>query len=72
MYNGVMDIGTLTEIFAQYGVIGLIIIAFFVLVFWVLKTSQTREDKLYKIIDTLSEELPSIRQSLEEIKHKLR
>lgn len=67
-----MDVGTLTEIFAQYGVIGVIIISFFVLVSWVLKTSQLREDKLYKIIDTLSKELPAIRQSLEEIKDKIK
>lgn len=62
----------MTEIFAQYGVIGVIIISFFVLVSWVLKTSQLREDKLYKIIDTLSKELPAIRQSLEEIKDKIK
>ncbi len=66
-----MTAGELTNIYTQYGVIGLIIIAFFVLVFWVLKTSEKREEKLYKIIDTLSKELPQIRQTLEEIKEKI-
>lgn len=66
-----MNIDILTNVYTQFGVIGLIIIAFFVLVFWVLKTSQNREEKLYKIIDTLSKELPEIRKSLEDIKDRL-
>lgn len=61
-----------TNIYANYGVIGLIVVAFFVLVFWVLKTSKTREDKLYSVINTLSQELPEIRTAIQEISRKLR
>ena len=63
--------GLLIDGFAKSHGIGLIIIAFFVLVFWVLKTSEKREEKLYRIIDTLSNELPEIRHSLEEIKKRI-
>ena len=72
LYHVFMEAGTtIINAYAQYGAIGLIIIAFFVLVFWVLKTSEKREEKLYRIIDTLSNELPEIRHSLEEIKKRI-
>ena len=72
LYHVFMEAGTtIMNAYAQYGAIGLIIIAFFVLVFWVLKTSEKREEKLYRIIDTLSNELPEIRHSLEEIKKRI-
>ena len=72
LYHICMEAGTtIMNAYAQYGAIGLIIIAFFVLVFWVLKTSEKREEKLYRIIDTLSNELPEIRHSLEEIKKRI-
>lgn len=72
MYHESMEVGTtIYNAYAQYGAIGLIIIAFFVLVFWVLRTSEKREEKLYRIIDTLSNELPEIRHSLEEIKKRI-
>ena len=72
LYHVFMEAGTtIMNAYAQYGAIGLIIIAFFVLVFWVLKTSEKREEKLYRIIDTLSSELPEIRHSLEEIKKRI-
>ena len=72
LYHVYMEAGTtIMNAYAQYGAIGLIIIAFFVLVFWVLKTSEKREEKLYRIIDTLSNELPEIRHSLEEIKKRI-
>ena len=72
IYDICMETGTtIMNAYAQYGAIGLIIIAFFVLVFWVLKTSEKREEKLYRIIDTLSNELPEIRHSLEEIKKRI-
>ena len=45
--------------------------AFFILIWWVVKTSKEREDKLYSVIETLSKELPEIRKNLEEIKDKL-
>jgi ABC-type glycerol-3-phosphate transport system permease component len=61
-----------SNIYANYGVLGLIVIAFFLLVFWVLKTSSKREDKLYTLIETLSAELPEIRKAIEDINRKMR
>jgi uncharacterized protein YoxC len=61
-----------TNIYANYGIVGLIVVAFFVLVFWVIRTSKSREDKLYTVINTLSAELPQIRNAIQEINHKIR
>jgi hypothetical protein len=55
----------------NYGVLGCVIVSFFILIWWVVKTSKEREDKLYGVIETLSKELPEIRKNLEEIKDKL-
>lgn len=66
-----MEVQTAQTIFEQFGVIGLVVVGFFVLVWWVLKTSTEREDKLYKIIDKLSDELPEIRSTLAEINKKV-
>lgn len=67
-----MPIEVASNIYANSGVLGLIVVAFFVLVFWVLKTSKTREDKLYTVITTLSTELPEIRAAIQEINRKIR
>lgn len=56
-----------SNIYLNYGVLGLIIIAFFVLLWWVVNSSVKREEKLYKVIDSLSGELPKIRITLDEI-----
>jgi len=67
-----MPAEVISNVYANYGVLGAIVISFFVLVFWVVKSSKDREDKLYKIIDSLSEELPEIRKNLEELNKKIR
>ena len=59
------------NLYVNYGIRGCVVVAFFILLWWVVKTSKEREDKLYGIIETLSKELPEIRKNLEEIKDKL-
>lgn len=59
------------NIYVNYGVLGCVVVAFFIILWWVFKTSKEREDKLYSVIETLSKELPEIRKNLEEIKDKL-
>lgn len=59
------------NLYVNYGILGCVVVAFFALLWWVVKTSKEREDKLYSIIETLSKELPEIRKNLEEIKDKL-
>lgn len=59
------------NLYVNYGVLGCVIVAFFILLWWTIKTSKEREDKLYSVIETLSKELPEIRKNLEEIKDKL-
>lgn len=59
------------NLYVNYGILGCVVVAFFILLWWVIKTSKEREDKLYSIIETLSKELPEIRKNLEEIKDKL-
>ena len=59
------------NLYVNYGILGCVVVAFFLLLWWVIKTSKEREDKLYSIIETLSKELPEIRKNLEEIKDKL-
>jgi type II secretory pathway component PulF len=61
-----------SNIYANFGLVGLIVIAFFVLVFWVVKTSSRREDKLYTLIETLSSELPEIRKAIEDISRRIK
>ena len=59
------------NLYVNYGILGCVVVAFFILLWWVVSTSKEREDKLYGIIETLSKELPEIRKNLEEIKDKL-
>ena len=59
------------NLYVNYGILGCVVVAFFILLWWVVMTSKEREDKLYGIIETLSKELPEIRKNLEEIKDKL-
>ena len=59
------------NLYVNYGILGCVVVAFFILLWWVVRTSKEREDKLYGIIETLSKELPEIRENLEEIKDKL-
>jgi len=61
-----------SNVYANFGLFGLIVIAFFVLVFWVVKTSSRREDKLYTLIETLSSELPEIRKAIEDISRRIK
>lgn len=66
-----MPVEVISNIYLNYGILGLIVIAFFVLLVWTIKSSKIREDKLYSIIDTLSAELPEMRGSLERIERKI-
>ena len=66
-----MPTDVVQNVYMNYGVLGCVIVSFFILIWWVVKTSKEREDKLYGIIGTLSKELPEIRKNLEEIKDKL-
>ena len=59
------------NLYVNYGILGCVVVAFFILLWWVVRTSKEREDKLYGVIETLSKELPEIRKNLEEIKDKL-
>lgn len=67
----VMPTEVVQNLYVNYGILGCVVVAFFILLWWVVKTSKEREDKLYSIIETLSKELPEIRKNLEEIKDKL-
>lgn len=52
------------NLYVNYGILGCVVVAFFILIWWVVKTSKEREDKLYGVIETLSKELPEIRKTL--------
>lgn len=66
-----MPVEVAQNIFANFGVLGLIVIAFFVQTWYYSKKSTDRENKLYAIIDTLSKELPEIKDSLCRIEKKI-
>ena len=59
------------NLYVNYGILGCVVVAFFILLWWVVKPSKERADKLYGVIETLSKALPEIRKNLEEIKDKL-
>lgn len=44
-----METKVIGDLYASLGVLGLIVVAFFVLVFWVIRTSKEREDNQNKI-----------------------
>jgi len=66
-----MPLELMTNTYANFGVFGLITFAFFAMVYYEIKSNEKREAKLHKIIDTLSKELPMIRETLDEIKGKV-
>lgn len=66
-----MPVEVVSNLYLNYGVLGLVVIGFFVLVVWVLRNSKEREEKLYRIIDTLAKELPEIRKTLDKVKKKI-
>lgn len=70
-----MPVEIISNVYLNFGLIGLVIISLAVLIVWVIKTSKEREDKLQSIIETLSEsistELPTLRKSVERIETKL-
>lgn len=62
----------ITNIYLNYGMFGLIVIAFFCLLVYVLRTSKerekiqiAREDKLYAVVDAIVSEWPGFRAALE-------
>lgn len=60
-----------SNIYLNYGLVGLVIIGFAILVVYVIRSSKEREDKLHAIINKLSDELPSIRETVERIERKI-
>lgn len=66
-----MPVEVISNVYLNTGLFGLIVIAFFTLVVWVIKKSEKREEKLHCIIETLSEELPEMRKTLDRIEHKI-
>lgn len=70
-----MPVEIISNVYLNFGLIGLVIVSLAVLIVWVIKTSKEREDKLQRIIETLSEnistELPTLRKSVERIETKL-
>lgn len=66
-----MPVEVISNAYANFGVLGLIVIGFFGLVVYVVKSGERREEKLHKIIDVLAGELPEIRNTLNEIKDKV-
>lgn len=64
-----MGVEEISTAYMNFGSTGLIIIAFFVLLIWIIKTNNAREDKLYTLIDSLAQQLPEMRESLDDIKH---
>lgn len=63
-----MSFDILTKVLAEQGTTGIIVICFIALVFWTVKKNDKMQDKLYSIIDTLSRELPEIKETLNELK----
>lgn len=45
---------SLTEILTQYGTNGFVYIGLFLLIIWVVKKYDNNEERLYRIIDTLT------------------
>lgn len=66
-----MSPDVISNIYLQYGIIGLVIIGFACLLVYSIKSSKEREDKLHAIIDKLADELPAIRESVERIERKI-
>lgn len=59
-----MPVEVISNLYLNYGLIGLVVISLFVLIVWTIRKSEERETKLHAIIEKLSAELPEIRQSL--------
>lgn len=62
------EIGSLI---ANYGIMGFIAILFFWQHIEQRKTNAEREEKLYKVIETLADKIPSIEAALTRIESKL-
>lgn len=63
-----MNVNLISSIFGEQGTTGVIVICFVSLVFWTVKKNDKMQDKLYSIIETLSRELPEIRETLDDLK----
>lgn len=61
----------LAKLYNTIGSIGMIYMAFIGLVIWIVKKYDRNEERLYKIIDTLSTKFESIEGTLKEIKFDL-
>lgn len=60
-----------SNIYLNYGLVGLIVIGFALLLVWVLKRNAIREDKLYALIEVLSRDIPEIKSAIERVESKL-
>lgn len=66
-----MELDLVNSILSEQGVTGIVIICFVSLVFWTVKKCDKMQEKLYTIIETLSQELPMIRETLKDIEDKI-
>ncbi len=60
-----------SNIYLNYGLVGLVVIGFALLLVWVLKRNAVREDKLYALIEVLSRDIPEIKSAIERVESKL-
>lgn len=60
-----------SNIYLNYGLVGLVVIGFAMLLVWVLKRNSVREDKLYALIEVLSRDIPEIKSAIERVETKL-
>lgn len=60
-----------SNIYLNYGLVGLVVIGFAMLLIWVLKRNSVREDKLYALIEVLSRDIPEIKSAIERVETKL-
>lgn len=61
-----------SNIYLNYGLVGLIVIGFALLLVWVLKRNAVREDKLYALIEVLSRDIPEIKSAIERVEQRLK
>lgn len=59
------------NVYLNFGLVGLLVIGFVVLLTWVLKRNAQREDKLYTLIEVLSKDIPEIKSAIERVERKL-
>lgn len=61
----------LFKIFEAHGTTGLIVVAFFYILYNANKRNELREDKLYKVIEELAKTMPTIQEDIKNIEKKI-